>query len=159
MTCNLYIYIEKLMYSTMLCSTIRSLEEELRRLQLTSNRTFNMSTHHSLATSFNSPVTVRTSPRFDSTVKVKTSPQNRPISSISDPPSPPIRVPLTRRKWLEQSDASLISGVRSHDYTESHDHTDHTRSHDCKSLEDTLTAVRTGGVTSYGSDQQKVSCK
>ena len=125
-----------------------------------------MSTHHSLATSFNSPVTVRTSPRFSSPVTVKTSPQYRPVSSISDPPSPPIRVPLTRRKWLEQSDASLISGVRSHDFglhdqTRSRDHTelhDHTESHDHRSLEDTLTAVRTGGVTSY-TNQQKVSCK
>ena len=44
-TCKLYI--EKLMYSTMLYSTIRSLEEELRRLQLTCNRTFNMSTNDS----------------------------------------------------------------------------------------------------------------
>jgi len=127
-----------------------------------------MSTHHSLANSFNSPVTVRTSPRLNSPVTVKTSQQYRLASSVSDPPSPPIRVPLTRRKWLEQSDASLISGVRSHDHTEScdhtrlHDHTkshDHARSHDRRSVEDTLTAVRTGGVTSYGSDQQKVSCK
>lgn len=121
-----------------------------------------MSTHHSLATSFNSPVTIRTSPRFNSPATVRTSPQYRPVSSASDPPSPPVRVPLTRRKWLEQSDASLISGVRSHDRNSSHNHSgshDHSEILDHRSLEDTLTAVRTGSVTSSGVDQQKVSFK
>lgn len=102
-----------------------------------------MSTHHSLANSCSSSpgVTVRTSPHYRaSPLKIKGS------------PSPPSKVvPLTRRKWLEQSDASLISGVglASHDHNDSPDHN--------TSLDDTLRAVRTGGVTSFGPDQQQVS--
>ena len=99
-----------------------------------------MSTHHSLA-NYSSPqsaVTVRTSPQYrTSPIKIRSS------------PSPPSRVvPLTRRKWLEQSDASLISGVGSG----SHD-TNSPPGHNI-SLDDTLKAVRTGGVTGYGPDQQ-----
>ena len=124
-------------------STIQSLQDEIMRLQLTTNRHHNMSTHHSLTT-YSSPqsaVTVRTSPQYRSSpIKIRAS------------PSPPSRVvPLTRRKWLEQSDASLISGVgpSSHDANDSPGHK--------TSMDDTLRAVRTGGVTSYGPEQQLVS--
>ena len=103
-----------------------------------------MSTHHSLANNYSSPqssVTVRSSPQYRSSpIKIQTS------------PSPPSRVvPLTRRKWLEQSDASLISGVgpASHDANNTAGHN--------TSLDDTLRAVRTGEVTSYGAEQQLVS--
>ena len=103
-----------------------------------------MSTHHSLANDYSSPqstVTVRTSPQYRSSpIKIRTS------------PSPPSRVvPLTRRKWLEQSDASLISGVgpSSHDANSSTSHN--------TSLDDTLRAVRSGEVTGYGQEQHLVS--
>ena len=104
-----------------------------------------MSTHHSLASDYSSPqstaVTVRTSPQYRSSpIKIRSS------------PSPPSRVvPLTRRKWLEQSDASLISGVgpSSHDANSSTGHN--------TSLDDTLRAVRTGEVTGYGPEQHLVS--
>jgi len=57
-------------------------------------------------------------------------------------------VPLTRRKWLEQSDASLISGVGS----TSHD--PNNPSGCSRSLDDTLRAVRSGDVTSVGTEHQ-----
>lgn len=130
--------------TTFSSSTIQSLHDEIRRLQLTTNRNHNMSTHHSLATNYSSPqsaVTVRTSPQYRSSpIKIRAS------------PSPPSRVvPLTRRKWLEQSDASLISGVgpASHDAKKSPG--------DNTSLDDTLRAIRTGEVTSHGPEQQIVS--
>ena len=134
-------YCNLIVYFTIHSSTIQSLQDEIRRVQLTTNRTHNMSTHHSLA-NYSSPqsvVTVRTSPHYrTSPIKIRTS------------PSPPSRVmPLTRRKWLEQSDASLISGVglaASHDPNSPPGHN--------ASLDDTLRAVRTGDVTGYGPDKQ-----
>ena len=137
----LLLFVQSLSYSP---STIQSLQDEIRRIQLMTNRSHNMSTHHSLASDYSSPqsaVTVRTSPHY------RTSP-----IKIRGSPSPPSRaMPLTRRKWLEQSDASLISGVghASHDPNSPPGHV---------SLDNTLKAVRTGDVTSYGPNQ-RVSCE